>query len=240
MGDYENLIYLAAVIAILFVAVFVIHFLAKSKSVGEHPKRLPLYCGAVFIVGAAAFMLVAQGVKGSAVAGGFEPFGIADVSGAGELLSAPVDGSFPGAGDVDIYGFDLAFYDGKFLSVSYDAASGGEMQPFQVTYTGRLYPGAREKAAPAPGEPVMPLNVLLRALNELDEAGWEDVLGLPENGSVVLRAAGLMPMGEGYVLSNGVLTPASSLPAVQIGSFPTLEYTAGDVSGYITINDAAV
>lgn len=51
MNGYTNIIYLAAAVLVVFAAILVIHFIAGSKKMERNHKLIPLYCGAVFLVG---------------------------------------------------------------------------------------------------------------------------------------------------------------------------------------------
>lgn len=241
MNDNTNIIYLGAVVLIIFAAVLIIHFIALSKAVQDRPNRMPVYCGAVFIVGVGALAVLAHTAQSSDVISGYSPFGPAELSKAGQLLSAPVSGEFGEGSDVDIADMSLAFNDGSFLNISYDAyESGGVQQPFQVTGSGKLYPGkAAQSDAP---DGAIPMPVLVSALEQLGQAGWDKVLDLPGKGAVVLDTAGsLSPAqldGNVYLLRDGALVSAAGLDGAELdGEMPTLSYRAGEQTGYICLGD---
>lgn len=236
LNSYSNVIYLAGVVIIIFAAVLVIHFIAGSERMERNHKRMPVYCGAVFLVGVGALALLSHSAQSSDVIRGYSPFGPAELSRASQLLSAPISGEFGGE-DVSVSGLNLAFNDGRFLNISYDAVEdGGELRPFQVTGSGKLYHGERAGSLALPGDAV-PLHVLLSALDQLEAAGWLDKLDLPDGGALVLStmepgADG--PDGGRYLLRGGELLPAGGEGA----GLPALRYAAGDVSGCIYLGGA--
>lgn len=237
MNGYTNIIYLAAAVLVVFAAILVIHFIAGSKKMERNHKLIPLYCGAVFLVGVGALVFLAHSAQSSDTIEGYSPFGPSELSRAGILLSEPV---YDDAGNLDpevyISGMNLAFNDGKFLDIRFDAFCSGEQRPFQVTGSGKLYPGTSSDA-PAEPEDAVPLSILLSAFVQLESTGWLDKLGLPDGGALVLSTAehgADGPDGGRYLLRGGELLPAGGEGA----GLPALRYAAGDVSGCIYLGGA--
>lgn len=237
MNGYTNIIYLAAAVLVVFAAILVIHFIAGSKKMERNHKLIPLYCGAVFLVGVGALVFLAHSAQSSDAIEGYSPFGPSELSRAGILLSEPV---YDDAGNLDsevyISGMNLAFNDGKFLDIRFDAFCSGEQRPFQVTGSGKLYPGTSSDA-PAEPEDAVPLSILLSAFVQLESTGWLDKLGLPDGGALVLSTAehgADGPDGGRYLLRGGELLPAGGEGA----GLPALRYAAGDVSGCIYLGGA--
>lgn len=232
MGDYDNVVYLAVVLAVVMGAILLMHIISGLKSQEKHRYRVTALCSVVFVAGVGALALIAWGVNNLGVVDGFKPFGVGDVSRAAVLLEKPVYDDFGSADGVDVGSFELAFMDGQFLNVDYTAVSGDAGRPFQVTNSGKLYAGEREAGARAD---VISLPQLAGALRELEESGWADVLGLPEEGTVVLSFAGSVApqtaAGEAYLLSGGRLLAG----ATDGGGLPALCYRAGEETGYIFI-----
>ena len=237
MNGYTNIIYLAAAVLVVFAAILVIHFIAGSKKMERNHNLIPLYCGAVFLVGVGALVFLARSAQSSDAIEGYSPFGPSELSRAGILLSEPV---YDDAGNLDpevyISGMNLAFNDGKFLDIRFDAFCSGEQRPFQVTGSGKLYPGTSSDA-PAEPEDAVPLSILLSAFVQLESTGWLDKLGLPDGGALVLSTAehgADGPDGGRYLLRGGELLPAGGEGA----GLPALRYAAGDVSGCIYLGGA--
>lgn len=243
MNDNSNVIYLGAVVLIIMAAVLIIHFIALSKAVQKRPNRMPVYCGAVFIIGVGSLALLAHTVQSSDVVSGYSPFGPAELSKAGQLLSAPVSGEFGEGSDVKISDMHLSFNDGSFLDIRYDAydPAGGVQQPFQVTGSGKLYPGKAAQAAAPDG--ALPMPELVSALEQLGQAGWNKVLNLPGKGAVVLDTAGRVSPaqldGDVYLLRDGALVSAAGLDGAELAeNMPALSFRAGEQTGYICLDSS--
>lgn len=126
----------------------------------------------------------------------------------------------------------------KFLDIRFDAFCSGEQRPFQVTGSGKLYPGTSSDA-PAEPEDAVPLSILLSAFVQLESTGWLDKLGLPDGGALVLstaeHGAAATPGGSMYLLRNNELLPVKDMDNIKL---PTLVYTAGEQSGCIYLGEA--
>ncbi len=245
MGNYENVIYLALVLAVVMGAIVLMHILTSTKKTENRPQRVAFYCGAVFIVGVASLVLISVSVNRSAMVDGFKPFTLGDVSAAADLLEGPVAESLESVDDVDVDGFILAFYDGDFLNVEYNAAAGERGRHFQVTGSGTLCPV--EEYDSAPGATSVPIELLAGALRSLGANAWHERFGLPESGPVLLTFAGYMAperMGQmgvetGFALVGGELVPAGELTGEDAArSMPTLGYTSDTAKGCIFLADA--
>lgn len=238
MNGYTNIIYLAAAVLVVFAAILVIHFIAGSRKMERNHKLIPLYCGAVFLVGVGALVFLAHSAQSSDTIEGYSPFGPSELSRAGILLSEPVSDSGSLDSEVYISGMNLAFNDGKFLDIRFDAFCSGEQRPFQVTGSGKLYPGTSSDA-PAEPEDAVPLSILLSAFVQLENIDWLDKLGLPDGGALVLstaeHGAAAAPGGSTYLLRNDELLPVKDMDNIKL---PTLVYTAGEQSGCIYLGEA--
>ena len=235
MGNYENVIYLAIVLAVVMGAIVLMHIITSTKKFSENPRRIPALCCTVFVIAAAALAGIGFGVNRAGVVSGFEPFGTDGVSGAVTLLEAPA------GADADVSAFSLAFYDGRFLNLNYSTVSDGGALPFQVTGSGQLRRGEAE-ALPE-DVAVVPLPLLADALRSLEALGWAGELDLPDEGAVLLSSRGtaspaLTPPGEVLVLYGGELHGLDELaPEWLTREMPVLYYSAGEHSGSILLGD---
>ena len=97
MGDYDNVVYLAVVLAVVMGAILLMHIISGLKSQEKHRYRVTALCSVVFVAGVGALALIAWGVNNLGVVDGFKPFGVGDVSRAAVLLEKPVDDDFGSA-----------------------------------------------------------------------------------------------------------------------------------------------
>lgn len=233
MGNYKNVIFLAVVLAVVIGSIALMHIITSTRKFKDDPKRVPALCCSVFIVAVAALALVGIGVNSAGVVSGFRPFGTDGVSGAADLLEAPSGG---GAGVAD---FSLAFYDGRFLNLSYSEVSGESARPLQITGSGQLHAG---ETAPAGTDAAIALPLLAKALRDLEALGWAKQLDLPGEGAVLLSsdapaAPETVPAGARILYGGRLLAPGEAPQELLAREMPVLRYSAGDSSGSIFLAD---
>ena len=210
MNGYTNIIYLAAAVLVVFAAILVIHFIAGSKRNGAQPQAHP--------------PLLRRGVpcgrRRSCVFGAqraeqrhnrrLQPFGPSELSRAGILLSEPVSDSGSLDSEVYISGMNLAFNDGKFLDIRFDAFCSGEQRPFQVTGSGKLYPGLAPTLRQSRRTPSPCPSCSLRSCSLRAQAGSTSSVCLTAAPwCSALRSTALRPPpgGSTYLLRNDELLP---------------------------------